>query len=294
MRIALSSKLDMDLLRVVNSLEEGGWPSTSEAARAMSDEYVLFEDEVEGSTQQPGEITNTSSTIEQAETIETTPDDPRLSLLQRFGPKSKLSILFVHPPSKSPESLWPFARVIRNIPGVEILSTDEIEVYHVLKYRWLVMEGSAIDAVASKFASVDQAVKKAATPVVETGGEMEKEEEDWEDISNTIEANPTPIAEAQKISRGGMLEGEETYEPIPQLITKLPKKWATQQWRKEVGAKRIELAIGHRRARAIAKEVKKGKRKAARVAAKETRERQWQTTLSKMEARMQEGRLGRY
>jgi large subunit ribosomal protein L4 len=50
-----------------------------------------------------------------------------------------------------------FARPLRNIPGVEIMSADEVEVYHLLKHRWVVMEGDAIDAI--------QAHKGQAQPV---------------------------------------------------------------------------------------------------------------------------------
>jgi hypothetical protein len=42
-------------------------------------------------------------------------------------------------PTKSAGEIWDFARPLRNIPGVEIMSTDQVEVYHVLHYKWVVM-----------------------------------------------------------------------------------------------------------------------------------------------------------
>lgn len=42
-------------------------------------------------------------------------------------------------------NLW---RVTRNVPGIEILSTDEIVAYDILKYSWVVIERGAVEALA--------------------------------------------------------------------------------------------------------------------------------------------------
>lgn len=42
-------------------------------------------------------------------------------------------------------NLW---RVTRNVPGIEVLSTDDLLVYDVLKYSWVVIERGAIEDLA--------------------------------------------------------------------------------------------------------------------------------------------------
>lgn len=71
-------------------------------------------------------------------------------LIRRFGTPSDLSILFVHPPPSSNaelENLEAFTRSVRNLPGVEVLGMDEVEVYHVLKYKWCVLERGVVDGI---------------------------------------------------------------------------------------------------------------------------------------------------
>lgn len=101
-------------MRIVENLDEAGWLGTNDAARALGD--------------------GTGLDLESKEFIE------------RFGPKKDLSILFLYSPSKDPEEVEKFHRKIRNLPNVELLPTDQVLAYHILKYRWLVMEADAINA----------------------------------------------------------------------------------------------------------------------------------------------------
>ncbi|KAL1406868.1 54S ribosomal protein yml6, mitochondrial [Vanrija albida] len=108
LRTALSSKLAGGLLRVVENLNEGEWPGTNAARRALADDR---------------------------ETL-------------RFGPGDNISILFLHAPFKPEDEVFEFWRTVRNIPGVEMLPTDEVVAYDILKYRWLVLEAGAVDALS--------------------------------------------------------------------------------------------------------------------------------------------------
>jgi large subunit ribosomal protein L4 len=36
---------------------------------------------------------------------------------------------------------------VRNIEGVEVLSLEEVQVWHVLKYQWTVLESSVVQAL---------------------------------------------------------------------------------------------------------------------------------------------------
>ncbi|WVF72205.1 50S ribosomal protein L4 [Kwoniella sp. CBS 6097] len=138
LKIALSSKLSSGLLRVVQDLNEGSWTGTNDARRALCDGVVVTETPVE-----------LEPILEASEVIpkEVAPEQERdIQTINRFGSPQDISILFLHSPSKSPEQLLEFHRVTRNIPGIEVMSTDEVEAYHILKYKWLVMEGGAVDA----------------------------------------------------------------------------------------------------------------------------------------------------
>ncbi|TXT07276.1 hypothetical protein VHUM_03446 [Vanrija humicola] len=108
LRTALSSKLAGGLLRVVENLNEAEWKGTNAARRALADDR---------------------------ETL-------------RFGPSKDVSILFIHSPFKPADEVNEFWRVVRNIPGVELLPTDEVVAYDVLKYRWVVLEAGAVDALS--------------------------------------------------------------------------------------------------------------------------------------------------
>ncbi len=272
MRIALSSKLEMGLLRMVQDLNEGQWGKTTEANRALRNDWVWRGDEVGGpavaravveARRQADVVDASEAVVEEAEavpakdvTYETTgvdqPErvietdtvqDPQAEEVQeiaaeptpsssgkwewitRFGRDSELSILFVHPPEKSADSLWPFARVIRNIPGVEIMSTNEVQVYHVLKFKWLVMEGSAVDAILRQ---------KGQAPVPELDLGVREEGTTFEEVRSVTEVGK---------EGGGR--------------TKLPKQWHLRKWRHDTGAKSMRAVFGMNNATRMENEAKK-------------------------------------
>lgn len=120
LRTALSSKLNDGFLRVVEDVAEGQWPGTYEAVKALSDDASELR----------------------------TLDYQLTSATQRFGPKNGLNILFIHSPLRDAEGVANLWRVTRNVPGIEILSTDEIVAYDILKYSWVVIERGAVEALA--------------------------------------------------------------------------------------------------------------------------------------------------
>ncbi|OXH37803.1 50S ribosomal protein L4 [Cryptococcus neoformans] len=154
MRVALSSKLQTGLLRVVPNLNEAGWKGTNEARRALADGPVLPEVEdsevqatktdvdplANDAVQAAEKVNELEGTVSEAASSATKP-----ASIPRFGPAKDLSVLFLYSPFKPSDEIADFVRVTRNIPGVEVLSTEEVQVYDILKYRWLVMEGEAVD-----------------------------------------------------------------------------------------------------------------------------------------------------
>lgn len=114
---ALSSKLSSGLLRIVPSLTEAGWEGTNAARRALSNGIAW--EAVEG-------------------------DQEEMRVTERFGRPDDLSILFVR--SDPDES---FERVVRNIQGVEVIDLEDLQVWHVLKYKWCVMEREVVEALTA-------------------------------------------------------------------------------------------------------------------------------------------------
>lgn len=165
MRIALSSKLQAGLLRVVPNLNEAGWKGTNEAKRALADGLAFPEAEA------PEKVQATKSDVEplakdaveavekvnelEGTIPELTPSAIGPVSIPRFGPVKDLSVLFLYSPFKPSDEIADFIRVTRNIPGVEVLSTEEVQVYDILKYRWLVMEGEAVDWFGNDVFGVD-------------------------------------------------------------------------------------------------------------------------------------------
>lgn len=112
LRTALSAKLRDGFMRIVPDLNEGQWPGTNAAIRALGDGLVDGE------------------------------------WVHRFGPRPDLSILFIHAPTKDIDQAAEFWRVVRNHPGIDMMATDEVAVYDLLKYRWVVLEAPAVEAFA--------------------------------------------------------------------------------------------------------------------------------------------------
>jgi large subunit ribosomal protein L4 len=67
-----------------------------------------------------------------------------MKVTERFGKPDGMSILFIR--SGEDET---FERVIRNIQGVEVMNLEDVQVYHILKYKWCVMEKEAVEALTA-------------------------------------------------------------------------------------------------------------------------------------------------
>ncbi|WVQ78316.1 50S ribosomal protein L4 [Cryptococcus sp. DSM 104549] len=220
LRIALSSKLATGLLRVVPDLNEAGWRNTGSASRGLSNglgDYIVeptpegvaaetAEAEAAGAEATSAEATEAEVVVETealegaaesgtaAETEAAAPlerkNKPRREVIPRFGPSKQLSILFLHSPLKPAEDVKEFTRVVRNIPGIEVLSADEVQVYHILKSRWLVMEGDVVDW----FSGEAQAEMEAFG--WDREGETEWTGEEGEVLPITGEGEAAPVEEA--------------------------------------------------------------------------------------------------
>ncbi len=279
MRIALSSKLSMGLLRVVVDLDEGKWKKTGDANWALTDGRVYRDDEgelhavqrvprakwraseeedqaelvedqagmlearVEVGESQAVAVEDQSEVVgaqaevvgAQAEAVEAaekgvdeeTPPapKPKTEWIARFGRSQQLSILFLHPPDKSPKLLWPFARVVRNIPGIEILSTDEVEVYHILKYKWLVLEGAAVDAITQQ---------KGQAPVQEV--------------------------ELTSIKKGAVIPMNDQVKDDDGRKTRIPGQWYLRRWRHDTGEKSLRAVFGMKKATKMEQQAKRAKK----------------------------------
>ena len=114
---ALSSKLAAGLFRVVPSFAEAGWEGTNAARRGLANDVAWTP--VEGGQEE-------------------------MNVTKRFGKPDSMSILFIR--SEEDEV---FERVIRNIQGVEVMNLEDVQVYHILKYKWCVMEKEAVEALSA-------------------------------------------------------------------------------------------------------------------------------------------------
>ena len=234
MRMALSSKLFMGTLRVVEDLNEGGWTTTKQALRALTIgkrlpsgwEYPdskavavkedLFEEPVEEDAE-PVEETNRAEEIDWVHS-------------KGFGGREDLSVLFLYPPGKTAAEIWDFARPLRNIPGVEIMSTDEVEVYHMLKFRWLVMEGGCVDAIGKQAGQAPISELSAGEDAAE---EIETQETATQNTARPRTQRKTIVAE------DGSVVG-----PWGTTTTPMPSVWILEKWRKHRGAKSMRKTFG--------------------------------------------------
>ena len=99
--------------------------------------------------------------------------------ISRFGTPSDVSVLFVHPtvgPFDDPEKvarLENFTRAVRNLEGIEVLPLDQVQVWHVLKYQWTVLESGVVEALEP----AEAAEEPEEEYEFEEEGEVEQEEE---------------------------------------------------------------------------------------------------------------------
>jgi large subunit ribosomal protein L4 len=103
-------------MRIVPSLTEAGWEGTNVARRALSNDITWTP--IEGGEEE-------------------------MKVVERFGKPSELSILFIRAGYDEK-----FERVIRNIEGVEVLDIEDVQVWHLLKYRWCVMERDVVEILS--------------------------------------------------------------------------------------------------------------------------------------------------
>ena len=144
-----------------------------------------------------------------------------------FGPRDGLSVLFLYPPGKTAAEIWDFARPLRNIPGVEIMSTDEVEVYHMLKFRWLVMEGGCVDAIAKQ---------AGQAPIVS--------EMDLANAESEAESDARPRRSSKPQMKTLIAEDGSVVGPWGTTTTPMPSVWILEKWRKHRGAKSMRKTFG--------------------------------------------------
>ena len=287
MRIALSVKLDMGLLRVVDNLNEAGWKKTKDASKALSRGWYFHAAEEENFVSEENQSGETNSTtVGASETTSTASDSPVVEAergsveavstettspevdaseqpasdfeeslendeeieyakgewinVDRFGPSDELSILFLHSPLKPAQAIWDFALPLRNIPGVEIMSTDEVEVYHILKYRWLVMEGDAVDTMCCH------------------KGQVVADQEHLDEL--TAQAGGVVVSPKQSKS----ISKKSTSS------TKLPNTFLLHKWRKIRGSKSMTETFGMKNASAKQTLTKRAGKRLRREGEKQT------------------------
>lgn len=229
-RAALTLKLETGFLRVVSNFGEANWSKTKEAAAAIA----------------PLQFSRPYSPIKRAD-----------------RPEKWHSILFLHAPDIYADKLWAFGRVLRNIPGVEIMSTDEVHVWHLLKYRWLIIDGVGLDAMVRR-------LRTSAKSAWSTEG-------DWQ--------SPLAHLPARTSIRRARPEN-------PAQTVSLPKElqWRTRTWRRIRGKKSMVRAIGFDRAAVRAKHAKRDMKRSRRLVDKQSMEDRWQRVLDKLERRALEER----
>lgn len=153
LHVALSSKLNSGLLRVVQDFRETNWLNTRDARIALSDRSAAslkFGDsadkgmleEADASPVAPPPVTSPTS-------------------LTKFGPSSDLSILFVYGPSisRDPQAITELDermyRKVRNIPGIDVLDVEDLAAYEVLRRKWTVLDASAVEFLAERAGQAD-------------------------------------------------------------------------------------------------------------------------------------------
>lgn len=153
MRTALSSKLSSGLLRVVRNLNEGKWAGTNAALRALGDGYLALAPKKVSPVPAVEEATATVEDGSDAAAVPEAAEEEKAERLfvQRFGPRDNLSILFIHGPNKPENEIEEFWRTVRNSKNIEVISTEDVVTYDILKYRWIVLEAGAVDAFSTEF-----------------------------------------------------------------------------------------------------------------------------------------------
>jgi large subunit ribosomal protein L4 len=142
LHVALSSKLQSGLLRIIQDYDEAAWSGTREASLALSNETLAaFEARKEGTKSMLEETAEDATPVEEVAAPES---------LTKFGPAGDLSIAFIHGPATSPAALERIDRCLRNIPGIDILPVEDLAAYEVLLRKWTVMDVSAVEWLGAR------------------------------------------------------------------------------------------------------------------------------------------------
>jgi large subunit ribosomal protein L4 len=132
LHVALSTKLQSGLLRIVNDLGEAGWKGTRQVVKALSDDKL------------GGNVTESSLFENDQEVVDADEQERHV----RFGHPDELSILFIAgPPSNEKEydGLMEMARCVNNIPKIDVIPVEMVEAYEVLRRKWVVMDVRAVE-----------------------------------------------------------------------------------------------------------------------------------------------------
>jgi large subunit ribosomal protein L4 len=181
LHVALSSKLQSGLLRVIQTYDEAAWTGTRDASISLSDEHpAAFKARMEGANSMLEE------TEESENSLAEDPATPVPSSLTKFGQVHDLSITFIHGPSTSMSTLERIDRCLRNIPGIDILPVEDLAAYEVLRRKWTVMDVSAVEWLAAR---VGQSELMESVEDVEG----ESSEGRFEDVSATEASTPSTV-----------------------------------------------------------------------------------------------------
>jgi large subunit ribosomal protein L4 len=144
LHVALSSKLQTGLLRVVKDYGEAAWTGTRTASLGLSDETLAaFNARKESSK---GMLEETPEAAEP--TLNAT--EATVPSLEKFGPAGDLSITFVHGPAADITTLERIDRCVRNIPGIDVLPVEDLAAYEVLRRKWTVLDVSAVEWLGTR------------------------------------------------------------------------------------------------------------------------------------------------
>jgi len=72
--------------------------------------------------------------------------------LVKFGPAKDLSILFVHGPYSETRK---FNLAVRNFPGIDVISVEDLAAYDVLKRKWTIMDVESLEYLAERSGDLD-------------------------------------------------------------------------------------------------------------------------------------------
>jgi ribosomal protein L4 len=125
-------------------LEEGGWKTAAVARKGLSDVSVAAL-EAQGSTHlEEEEVPAEKEAVAADEAAATAQSADELV---KFGHAKDLSILFVHGPYAQTKK---FNLAVRNFPGIDVISVEDLAAYDVLKRKWTIMDVESLEYLAER------------------------------------------------------------------------------------------------------------------------------------------------